>query len=164
MRSTGSRCSRKTRTHQPVAIEYVTVLISSIVFTWGRSQEKLQVVNVKNFWGVVAPACNPSYSGSRDWEDHTLRPDWTKSSETPHVNHRLRTSSQPCGISNKVVVQVGPSINVRPYSKSNLRQKSAEGMPWVIEHQCHKHSPQVQTPVLPKKIINKCYLIMGVQV
>jgi hypothetical protein len=27
-------------------------------------------------WVLVAHACNPSYSGARDQEDHSLKPDW----------------------------------------------------------------------------------------
>jgi hypothetical protein len=27
---------------------------------------------------VMAHACNPSYLGSRDWEEHGLRPAWAK--------------------------------------------------------------------------------------
>jgi hypothetical protein len=30
---------------------------------------------------VVTNACNPSFVGGRDWEDHILRPAWAKVSE-----------------------------------------------------------------------------------
>jgi hypothetical protein len=32
------------------------------------------------YLSAVAYACNPSYSGGRDWEDHISRPAWVKSS------------------------------------------------------------------------------------
>jgi hypothetical protein len=34
-------------------------------------------------WALVAHACNPSYSGSRDQEDHVLKPAWESSSQDP---------------------------------------------------------------------------------
>jgi hypothetical protein len=33
--------------------------------------------------GTVAHACNPSYSGDRDQQDHGLKPAWTNSSRDP---------------------------------------------------------------------------------
>jgi hypothetical protein len=32
---------------------------------------------------LVAQACNPSYSGDRDQEDHCLKPSWTNSLSDP---------------------------------------------------------------------------------
>jgi hypothetical protein len=39
------------------------------------------VCTIKKIWlqpGMVAPTCNLSYLGGRDWEDHGLRPNWAK--------------------------------------------------------------------------------------
>jgi hypothetical protein len=36
-----------------------------------------------------APVCNPSYSGSRDQEDHGSRPVWARKFTRPHLNKEL---------------------------------------------------------------------------
>jgi hypothetical protein len=37
------------------------------------------IKNAKDSWMLVAHACNPSYSGGRDQEDHGLKPAWANS-------------------------------------------------------------------------------------
>jgi hypothetical protein len=37
--------------------------------------------------GAVTHVCNPSYSESRDWEDHSLSPDLAKSQQGPIPTH-----------------------------------------------------------------------------
>jgi hypothetical protein len=34
-------------------------------------------------WELVADACNPSYSGGRNQEDHSWKPAWANSSQDP---------------------------------------------------------------------------------
>jgi hypothetical protein len=72
----------------------------------------------------VAPACNPSYSGGRDPEDHGWRPAQTNSETPPQSgkagNSGARLSSLPArSINRRIVVEAGLGINARPYLKIN---------------------------------------------
>jgi hypothetical protein len=42
--------------------------------------EEAQSLTVKNPCSPVVHSCNPSYSGGRDEEDHSSKPDWGNSS------------------------------------------------------------------------------------
>jgi hypothetical protein len=39
---------------------------------------------------LVAHACNPSYSGGKDQEDHSLRPAQANCSRDPHLQNKQR--------------------------------------------------------------------------
>jgi hypothetical protein len=39
---------------------------------------------------LVAHACNPSYSGGRDQEDHRLKPAWANSSQGPILKKPIK--------------------------------------------------------------------------
>jgi hypothetical protein len=41
--------------------------------------DSMTLGQIKSRPGMVAHACDTSYSGGRDWEDHGLKPTWTKS-------------------------------------------------------------------------------------
>jgi hypothetical protein len=43
------------------------------------NNQKATTIKKKNNQGMMVHACNPSYSGGEDGEDHSLRPDWAKS-------------------------------------------------------------------------------------
>jgi hypothetical protein len=45
--------------------------------------------NCSTWWGMMAQAHNPSYSGGRDWEDWGSSPVLTKSSWDPYLNQWL---------------------------------------------------------------------------
>jgi hypothetical protein len=47
------------------------------------AQEKPQIQKSKYDWELVAHACNPSYSGGRDQEDHSSKPVLANSSGDP---------------------------------------------------------------------------------
>jgi hypothetical protein len=45
----------------------------------------------------LTQACNPSYLGGRDWEDHSLRSAWAKSSPDPiSTNKKLGVVVHAC--------------------------------------------------------------------
>jgi hypothetical protein len=49
-----------------------------------RNLKRLPPLSIKNqSWALVAQAYDPSYSGSRDQEDHGLKPAWANSSKDP---------------------------------------------------------------------------------
>jgi hypothetical protein len=51
-----------------------------------RLEKEASALNIKNSnfkLVAVAQACNPSYSGGRDQEDHGLRSTWAKSLQNP---------------------------------------------------------------------------------
>jgi hypothetical protein len=52
---------------------------------FGKSPKTTQrgIKNFFNSWAPVAHACNPSYSGGRDQEEHSLKPAWANSSQNP---------------------------------------------------------------------------------
>jgi hypothetical protein len=67
--------------------------------------------------GTVAHACHPSYSGSKDWEDHGLRLSLAKCSQD-HILTNKKMSTGVCAchpssagdVSRRVVVQAGLDI------------------------------------------------------
>jgi hypothetical protein len=69
-----------------------------------------------------AHACNPSYLGDRDWEDHSLRPVWANSSwdPIPHLQNNQSKMDWRCDSSGRV-----PGLQVK--------------------------KPSAQTPIPPKK-------------
>jgi hypothetical protein len=42
-----------------------------------------QIRDLERGWAPRAHACNPSYSGDRDQEDSSLKPDWANSLQDP---------------------------------------------------------------------------------
>jgi hypothetical protein len=80
---------------------------------------------------MVAPLCNPSYSGGKNQEDLGLRPaqesglGWRGVSEIPSQQNSLRMVVHTChlsytgGIGRNVTVQAGLNKNMRPYLKNN---------------------------------------------
>jgi hypothetical protein len=64
--------------------------------------------------GMVAHACNPSYLGGENLEDHGSRPAWAKKLARPHQNKYVSmvahtsNASYVGGISRRIVVQTSP--------------------------------------------------------
>jgi hypothetical protein len=59
--------------------------------------ENLSFLRVNISQVLVAHACNPSYSGGRDQEDHVLKPAWANSSWDPIFKKRAGGVSQGVG-------------------------------------------------------------------
>jgi hypothetical protein len=53
------------------------------LFNRGKLRYGMKEQNHQPGWAPVAHACNPSYSGARDLEDHSLKPVWANSSRDP---------------------------------------------------------------------------------
>jgi hypothetical protein len=56
---------------------------------------------MKSSWVLVAPACNPSYSGDSDQEDHHSKPAQANSLQGPiskNTQHSKRASGMAQGI------------------------------------------------------------------
>jgi hypothetical protein len=51
--------------------------------------------------GVMAYACNPSYSGSRDWKDHCSKPVWAKISQDLKTPNKLGRICLPFKLSKR---------------------------------------------------------------
>jgi hypothetical protein len=74
---------------------------------------------------LMAHACNPSYLGGRDQEDHGSRPAWAKSSQDPHLNQSkpgmmVHTGHPIFGETAWENHDLGwPGCKVRPYPKNN---------------------------------------------
>jgi hypothetical protein len=48
-----------------------------------------QPTKISSGWAPVAPACNPSYSGDRDQEDHSLKPVRASKLKRPNLEKTL---------------------------------------------------------------------------
>jgi hypothetical protein len=71
----------------------------------------------KDSWASVAHACNPSYSGGRDQEDHGLKPAWANSlqdpiSKTPSYTHKKRSGG--------VAQDVGPALKLKYHKNKRI--------------------------------------------
>jgi hypothetical protein len=44
---------------------------------------ELKEIKFQEGWAPVVHACNPSYSGGRDQEDHSSKPAWVNHSQDP---------------------------------------------------------------------------------
>jgi hypothetical protein len=71
---------------------------------------------------LVAHACNPSYSGCRDQEDHGLKPARKNSSVRPYVEN---TSQERAGVAQGVGPEYKPQTPV-PQKKSCLASKTLQ--------------------------------------
>jgi hypothetical protein len=72
----------------------------------------------------VAHACNSSYSGGRDQEDHSLKPTWANSSQDPisKIPSQIRAS--------EVVQGVGPKFKSQ-YCEKKKKKKKRENV-WIF--------------------------------
>jgi hypothetical protein len=73
--------------------------------------------------GMVTHACNPSYLGDGDQEDHGLRPAQAKSSQDPHLNKWPGKVTHACHPSYMQEAQMGRSTSSPALGiKQNLSQ------------------------------------------
>jgi hypothetical protein len=76
-----------------------------------------------NKLGEVTHACNPSYSGGGDWEDHDLRLAWAKVSEILILTNKQGVVVLTCNSigheARRIMIQAGPNKNMRLYLKNN---------------------------------------------
>jgi hypothetical protein len=85
--------------------------------------------NAKILLGAEAHACNPSYSGGRNWEDGGLRTARAKSSWDPHLNQWLGMMTHIChpsycGKHKQEDHSLGqPGQKARPYLQNNQSKK-----------------------------------------
>jgi hypothetical protein len=105
----------------------------------------------------VAHAYNPSYKGSRDWEDHSLGSVWTKVSQDPISTNGWvwwYTTVTPArwGSTNKRIV-VQASHDIKQDSTSKITNaKRAKVMAQVVEHLSSKLETKFYTA---KEILNR---------
>jgi hypothetical protein len=94
--------------------------------------------------GVVAHACNPSYMGGRDQEGHDLR---LAQLVRPHSINMLGMVVYVCRASymGRLGISTAWAKTVRPYPKSNLKQKELKAL-----LKCRAHASQAQSHSIPK--------------
>jgi hypothetical protein len=68
--------------------------------------------------GTGAHACNPSYSGGRDQEDHSSKPAWQIVHET--LSRKKKPSPKKAG---RVAQGVGPEFQPQYHKKEKERKK-----------------------------------------
>jgi hypothetical protein len=96
-------------------------------------------------WVPVAHACNPSYSGGRDQEDHSSKPSWANSSEDPISK---KTITKKKGFAEWLKVKALRSSPSTTKKKTFLRDP-----PWESgEHYLTSHSTWLPAPPLRKYI------------
>jgi hypothetical protein len=69
-------------------------LLENVAAKNNTNQNKTKVeMDIRNGMGLVpvSHTCNPSYSGSRDQEDHSSKPAWANSPEDPILKKKVKT-------------------------------------------------------------------------
>jgi hypothetical protein len=80
--------------------------------------------------GTVAQVCNPSYQGSRDEEDHSLKTTRAKRTQDPISTHGWTQSRIAIisimqeSINRRIAVQAGPGIKLDPISKITIAKRA----------------------------------------
>jgi hypothetical protein len=81
-----------------------------------HKRKHVSLRNVEKCWVPVAHTCNPSYSGSRDQEDHGSLPDQANSLQDP-ILRKYPTQKRTCGVAQGV----GPEF--KPYCHKKKKKE-----------------------------------------
>jgi hypothetical protein len=88
----------------------------------------------------VGHACNPSYSGGRDQEDHSSKRAWSNSSGDPISKNKKPSQNRDVGVAQGVGPEFKPQNCKKKRKKEKEKEKETNALEACNSHQKRKGS------------------------